>query len=186
VGLIFGVMPALRATDFSLTEAIGSDSRSVTGSGGRLRSLLVVGEVAIAVLLLFGAGLLLRTLIAVEGFDRGYRAESVLSMLVDPLGSKYPTPESLQQFYDQVEAEIRAQPGVKGVAWAGSLPLDFFDSGGFSFEIVGDPPVEDSQRPTTEYQAVSPAYFSTLDLPILAGRAFDRRDTPDGVRVCIV
>ena len=145
----------------------------MTGGGGRLRGLLVIGEVATAVLLLFGAGLLLRTLIAVEGFDRGYRAESVLSMLVDPLGSKYPTPESLQQFFDQVEAEIAAVPGVAGVAWASALPLDFFDEGGFSFEIVGDPPVDDSQRPSTEYQVVSPTYFSTLDLPILAGRAFD-------------
>ena len=186
VGLIFGVMPAWRATDFSLTEAIGSDSRSVTGGGGSLRRLLVIGEVAIAVLLLFGAGLLLRTLIAVENFDRGYRAESVLSMLVDPLGAKYPTPESLQQFYDQVEAEIRALPGVKGVGWASSLPLDFFDEGGFSYEIAGDPSVAESQRPTTEYQVVSPSYFSTLDLPVLEGRGFDERDRRDGVPVCIV
>jgi putative ABC transport system permease protein len=186
VGLLFGVMPAWKATDFSSAEVIGSDSRTVTGRGGRLRGLLVIGEVATAVLLLFGAGLLLRTLIAVEAFDRGYRAESVLSMLVDPLGSKYPTGESLQQFYDQVEAEIAAVPGVTGVAWASALPLDFFDSGGFSFEIVGEPPVDDSERPGTEYQVVSPTYFSTLDLPILAGRAFDRRDTRDGVPVCIV
>jgi putative ABC transport system permease protein len=186
VGLVFGVMPAWKATDFSSAEVLGSDTRTMTGGGGKLRGLLVIGEVATAVLLLFGAGLLLRTLIAVEGFDRGYRAESVLSMLVDPLGSKYPTPESLQQFYDQVEAEIAAVPGVTSVAWASSLPLDFFDSGGFLFEIVGDPPVNDSQRPSTEYQVVSPTYFSTLDLPILGGRAFDRRDTRDGVRVCIV
>ena len=75
---------------------------------------------------------------------------------------------------------------MAGVAWASALPLDFFDSGGLSFEIVGDPPVDDSQRPATEYQVVSPTYFSTLDLPILAGRAFDRRDTRDGVPVCIV
>jgi putative ABC transport system permease protein len=186
VGLLFGVIPAWKATDFSSAEVIGSDSRTVTGGGGRLRGLLVIGEVATAVLLLFGAGLLLRTLVAVEAFDRGYRAESVLSMLVDPLGSKYPTAESLQQFYDQVEAEITAVPGVAGVAWASSVPLDFFDSGGFSFEIIGDPPVDDSQRPATEYQVVSPTYFSTLDLPMLAGRAFDRRETRDGVPVCIV
>jgi putative ABC transport system permease protein len=186
VGLVFGVMPAWKATDFSSAEVLGSDSRTMTGGGGKLRGLLVIGEVATAVLLLFGAGLLLRTLMAVESFDRGYRAESVLSMLVDPLGSKYPTPESLQQFYDQVEAEIAAVPGVAGVGWAISLPLDFFDSGGLSFEIVGDPPVEQSQRPTTEYQVVSPSYFSTLDLPILAGRAFDTHDTRDGVPVCIV
>jgi putative ABC transport system permease protein len=186
VGLLFGVMPAWKATDFSSAEVIGSDSRSTAGGGGRLRGLLVVGEVATAVLLLFGAGLLLRTLIAVEAFDRGFRAESVLSMLVDPLGSKYPTAESLQQFYDRVEAEIQAVPGVASVGWASALPLDFFDSGGFSFEILGDPPVDESQRPGTEYQVVSAAYFPTLDLPILAGRAFDRRDTRDGVPVCIV
>jgi putative ABC transport system permease protein len=148
--------------------------------------MLVAGEVATAVLLLFGAGLLLRTLMAVDGFDRGYRAESVLSMLVDPLGSKYPTDESLQQFLDRVEEEVLAVPGVAAVAWASALPLDFFDDGGLSFEIAGDPPVGESQRPRTEYQVVSPAYFSTLDLPILAGRAFDRRDAKDSLPVCIV
>ena len=186
VGVLFGVTPAWQATSFSSSEVMGADSRTTTGGGGRLRGLLVAGEVATAVLLLFGAGLLLRTLIAVDAFDRGYRAESVLSMLVDPLGSKYPTPASLQQFYDQVEAEIRAVPGVQDVAWTSALPLDFFDYGGFSFEIVGDPPVDENRRPTTEYQVVSPTYFSTLDLPIVAGRGFDARDTRDGVPVCIV
>jgi len=186
VGALFGAMPAWKATDFSSAQIIAANSRSVTGSGGTLRSLLVIGEVATAVLLLFGAGLLLRTLIAVDAFDRGYRAGSVLSMLVDPLGSKYPTAASLQQFYDQVETEITALPGVAGVAWASELPLDFFDSGGFSFEIVGDAPLDDSQRPGTAYQAVSSTYFSTLDLPIVAGRPFDRRDTRDGAKVAIV
>jgi len=185
VGLVFGVMPAWKATEFSSADVIRSGSRATSG-GGRLRGLLVTGEVATAVLLLFGAGLLLRTLIAVEAFDRGYRAESVLSMLVDPLGSKYPTAASLQQFYDQVDAEVSAVPGVASVAWASALPLDFFDEGGRSYEIVGDPPLDDSQRPITEYQVVSPTYFSTLDLPILSGRAFDARDTRDGVPVCIV
>src|SRR5262249_50321425 len=186
VGLIFGLMPAWKATDFSSAEVLGTEGRSIAGGGGKLRGLLVVGEVATAVLLLFGAGLLLRTLVAVETFDRGYRAESVLSMLVDPLGSKYPTPESLQQFYDQVEAEIAAVPGVASVGWAEELPLDFFDAGGLSFEIVGDPPVEESQRPRTEYQIVSPGYFSTLELPILSGRGFDSRDTRDAIHVCII
>src|SRR4029079_9492201 len=178
--------PAWRATDFSSAEVLGSEGRSVTGGGGTLRGLLVMGEVATAVLLLFGAGLLLRTLVAVETFDRGYRAESVLSMLVDPLGSKYPTPDSLQQFFDLVEAEVAAVPGVASVGWAESLPLDFFDAGGLSYEIPGDPPVEESQRPTTEYQIVSPGYFPTLDLPVLAGRGFDQRDTRDGVEVCML
>jgi putative ABC transport system permease protein len=186
VGLLFGITPAWQATSFSSPEAMGSDSRTTTGGGGRLRGLLVMGEVATAVLLLFGAGLLLRTLIAVESFDRGYRAESVLSMLVDPLGSKYPTPQALQQFYDQVDAEIRAVPGVQDAAWTSSLPLDYFDDGGYVYDVVGDPPVEDSRRPRTEYQVVSPTYFSTLDLPVVSGRAFDARDTREGVPVCMV
>ena len=186
VGLLFGVMPALKATAFSTAEAIGSDTRTTTGTSGRLRSLLVVGEVATAVFLLAGAGLLLRTFLAVNAFDRGYRAGSVLSMLVDPLGSKYPTDDALLQFYDQVETEITAVPGVAGVAWASDRPLDFFDAGGVSFEIVGEPPLADRERPSTAYQVVSPTYFSTLDLPLLAGRAFSRSDARDAVAVCIV
>jgi putative ABC transport system permease protein len=185
VGLLFGVMPAWKATEFSSSDVIGSDTRTTTGSGGKLRSLLVMGEVATAVVLLFGAGLLLRTLAAVEGYDRGFRAESVLSMLVDPLGSKYPTDELLQQFYDQVEAEIAAVPGVAAVAWASDRPLDFFDTGGVSYEIAGEPPAG-GDLPVTSYQVVSPSYFPTLDLPIVAGRAFDARDRRDGVPVCIV
>jgi len=186
VGLLFGVAPALKATQFSSAEVMASNSRSVTGGGGRLRALLVMAEVATAVLLLFGGGLLLRTLIAVDSFDRGYRADSVLSMLVDPLGSKYPTDELLQQFFDQVETEVSAVPNVAAVAWASALPLDFFDEGGLTFEVVGDPPLAERERPTTEYQVVSPSYFSALDLPILAGRAFDRHDDAKAVPVCIV
>jgi putative ABC transport system permease protein len=187
VGLLFGVAPAWQATTFSSPVSLASESRTVTG-GGRLRNLLVAGEVTTAVLLLFGAGLLLRTLIAVESYDRGYHAESVLSMMVDPLGSSYPTPERLLQFYDQVEAEVRAVPGVQDVAWTSALPLGSSLYGDFAliYEVVGDPPVPEAQRPSTSLQVVSPSYFSTLDLPIVAGRAFDARDTRTSPPVCIV
>ncbi|HET7697050.1 MAG TPA: ABC transporter permease [Vicinamibacterales bacterium] len=186
VGLLFGVMPAVKATQFSSAGIMASNSRSVTSGGGRLRALLVTAEVATAVLLLFGGGLLLRTLLAVDAYDRGYRAGSVLSMLIDPLGSKYPTPELLQQFYDQVDAEVSAVPNVAAVAWASALPLDFFDDGGLTYEIAGDAPLAERERPTTEYQVVSPSYFAALDLPILAGRGFERQDGPKSVPVCIV
>ena len=131
---------------------MGADTRTTTGGGGQLRHLLVAGEVAMAVLLLFGAGLLLRTLMAVESFDRGYRAESVVTMLVDPLGSSYPTPEKLQQFFDQVEAEVRTVPGVQDAAWSSALPLGDSLYGDFAptYEIVGDPPCPSrSGRPPT-------------------------------------
>jgi putative ABC transport system permease protein len=167
---------------------MGSDSRTTTGGGGRLRSLLVVGEVATAVLLLFGAGLLLRTLMAVESFDRGFRAQSVLTMLVDPLGSTYPTPETLQQFLDQVEAATRALPGVQDVAWSSAVPLgeSIFGEYPQTYSIVGDAPLEESRKPTTNYQIVSPSYFTTLELAIVTGRNFDARDTAKSPRVAIV
>jgi putative ABC transport system permease protein len=186
VGLLFGLAPAWQATEFSSAQALASDSRTATGRGGRIRRLLVAGEVATAVVLLFGAGLLLRTLLAVDNVDRGYRAERVLTMMVDPLGSRYPTPASLVQFFEAVEAEIRALPGVRSVGWASTLPLGPSDAGQIFFEIVGDPPPEESQRPIGDYQIVSPTYFQTLDLPVLAGRAFNERDTRDRVPVCIV
>jgi putative ABC transport system permease protein len=188
VGVVFGIAPAFQATKAAPTEAMGADSRTTTGGGGRLRNLLVVGEVATAVLLLFGAGLLLRTLIAVQSYDRGYRAESVLSMLVDPLGSAYPPPVKQQQFYDQVEAEVRAVPGVADVGWSSGLPLgeSVFGEYPFTYEVVGDAPLEESRKPTTGYQIVSGTYFSALQLPIVAGRAFDARDIMGSPRVLIV
>jgi len=186
VGLLFGLAPAFQATAIPSAQALAVDSRTTTGGGGRLRNLLVAGEVAMAVLLLVGAGLLLRTLLAVQNVDRGYRVESALTMIVDPLGSEYPTPESLLQFYEAVGQEVLALPGVEGTAWATTVPLGESYEGQSFVEIVGDPPVDDSQRPTADYQIVSPSYFPTLDLPIVAGRAFDRRDTREGVPVCIV
>jgi putative ABC transport system permease protein len=189
VGVVFGMVPAFHATSVTPTEAMGADSRTTVGGAGRVRGLLVMSEVATAVLLLIGAGLLLRTLIAVQSFDRGYRAASVLSMLVDPLGSSYPTPERLQQFFDQVEAEVRAVPGVADVAWSSAPPLGeslFGDDYLWSYDIVGDPPVEDARKPTTSFQIVSATYFSTLDLPIVQGRAFDARDTRQSPKVVIV
>lgn len=188
VGIVFGIAPAFQATAMAPAEAMGADSRTTTGSGGRLRSLLVMGEVATAVLLLFGAGLLLRTLMAVQSYDRGYRAESVLSMLVDPLSSAYPPPLKQQQFYDQVEAEVRTVPGVADVGWSSGLPLgeSVFGEYLFNYHVAGDPPLEEGRKPTSGYQVVSATYFSTLELPIVAGRGFDASDVNGSPRVLIV
>jgi putative ABC transport system permease protein len=167
VGVLFGLVPARQATEFSSAHVIASDSRTVTGHGGRIRALLVVGQVATAVVLLFAAGLLLRTLLAVESVDRGYRAENALTMIVDP-GPGYDDDASLLRFYEAVGHEVMALPGVRGVAWATTLPLGRSYQGTFFFEIVGDPPAAESQRPTADYQIVSSSYFTTLDLPVVA------------------
>ena len=172
VGLLFGLAPAWQATEFSSAQVIASDSRTATGRGGRIRGLLVVGEVATAVLLLFGAGLLLRTLLAVENVDRGYRADSVLTMMVDPLGSRYPTHASLLQFFDAVEREVMALPGVRSVAWTSTLPLGPSDAGRVLFRdrrrpAGGREPASDRRLPDREPDVLPDARSSCRGGPEL-------------------
>ncbi|MBB5206873.1 ABC transporter permease [Chiayiivirga flava] len=185
VGVLFGLAPAWQATRLSPAQAIGAETRGTTGRGGRLRGLLVVAEVAVAVVLLFGAGLLLRTLLAVETADRGYRADGALTMLVDPLGDRYPTTDSLLQFFDDIEREISAIHDVREVAWSSSLPLG--EAAGQSFfEVEGAPPIPASERPAADYQVVSASYFSALEVAMRSGRAFDAGDRSGSVPVVIV
>jgi putative ABC transport system permease protein len=192
VGGLFGFTAAYHVTGASLSRALASESRSATGRSGRTRRLIVVGEVAIAVVVLCSAGLLLRTLLVVDGFDPGYTAERERLLAIDfavpalAPGSRYPTREALLQFYDAVEHEVSALPEVRSAAWASTLPLGGSQLGRQSFEIVGETPSRDGRRPQADYQIVSPGYFRTLALPIVSGRAFTERDTGDSIPVCIV
>ncbi len=186
VGILFGLAPAWRATRFSLPSALASDSRTSTGHGGRIRSLLVVAEVATAVLLLFGAGLLLRTLLALERVDRGYRAGGVLSMMVNPLGDEYPTSAALLGFFDNVEREVMTIPGVRSTAWATSVPLEASSPELTFIEIAGQAPPDQSDRPVADLTIVSPGYFATLGISMVTGRSFTDHDTEATGAVCIV
>jgi putative ABC transport system permease protein len=193
VGVLFGLVPAWQATRLSLLQVISSESRASTRRGGRSRHVLVAGEVALAVVLLCGAGLLLRTLLVVNAFDAGYRADgdSVLTLdfsLPAPRpGSPYPTVQSLTQFYDGATRDVQAIPGVRRIGWSTGLPYGTSSElGVLPMEIVGDPPLPQDQRPRADFQAATPGYFETIDLPIIAGRAFTDRDAWDSPRVCLV
>jgi putative ABC transport system permease protein len=188
IGILFGVAPAWQATGTSLVETLTSEGRGSTRRGGRLRALLVVGEVAAAVLLLCGAGLLLRTLVALGSVDAGYRADNVLTM-VPSLDYALPTSmfkseETLRQFFDGVEGEVRNLPGVESAGWGTSLPLMGFSS--TPFEIVGDQSLTSSNRLVADRQLVSPGYLPTLGVPIVAGRGFNALDAAGSPPVAIV
>ena len=186
VGCLFGMAPAWHASRLSAAQSMAADGRTMTGRGGRMRSALVVAEVSTAVILLFAAGLLLRTLLNLEQVDRGYRADSVLTMIIDPLSSRYPTPAANLQFYRAVEGEVASTPGVRSVGWASTLPMGPSYEGTTFFDVVGNPMPLEGDRPTADYQIVSPGYFSTVDLPVVAGRAFSEHDRADTLPVCIV
>jgi putative ABC transport system permease protein len=192
VGVLFGLMPAWQATRTSLLQALSSENRSATRTGGRFRSVLVAGEVAAAVLLLCGAGLLLRTLLVLDRFDTGYRADGDGVLTLDftlpapRSGTIYPDQQSLMRFYDEATRDVSAIPGVRSIGWTTGLPYGTSEVGRSPVEIVGDPPVDRQNPLMTDFQAASPGYFSTIDLPIVAGRAFDARDTTSSTLVCIV
>ncbi|MCB1629507.1 MAG: ABC transporter permease, partial [Xanthomonadales bacterium] len=186
-GLLFGLAPAWQASRSSPVQAIGSDSRSsVATRGGRLRGVLVVGQIAVAVVLLFGAGLLLRTLLALGQVDPGYRAHGVLTMMVDPLGSRYPTAADLQRFYEDVAREVRDTPGIREAAWATTLPLGASSYGDALVRPETASASDPSSRQSVDYQIISERYFDVVEVPLLAGRAFDTRDSADSVPVAIV
>ena len=188
VGVLFGLAPAWQATGLSLVQALTSEGRTATGRGGQFRRVLAAAEVAAAVLVLCGAGLLLRTLLAIDSADQGYRAAGERVLTVDFVlpANRYATADSRRQFYDGVAREVEAAPGVRSAGWASSLPLGGSQLGGQSFEIIGDPPARDGNRSSADFQIVSHTYFRTLDLPIVAGRAFTAEDRADASPVCIV
>ena len=191
VGVVFGVIPAWQATGGALAGVMASESRSTTSASRRFRSLLVSGEVAAAVVLLCGAGLLLQTLLKLVGGDTGYRApsESVLTLdfsVSTGSSSRYPTPEALIQFYDAVGRDTSSLPEVRRVGWASSLPYGTSELGRWQFEIAGDPSIGERDRPAAEFTTADPGYFETLDLPIVSGRGFNERDTLRSLPVCLV
>ena len=191
VGVLFGLIPAWQATGVSLASVMGSETRSSTSRGSRLRKLLVSSEVAAAVLLLCGAGLLVKTLLTLISGDPGYRApgESVLTLDFSVLTGKdtrYPTDEALTLFYDAAARDVRALPEVRHAGWSSSLPYGTNELGRWAFEIAGDPPVAFREQPTADFTVADAGYFQTLDLPVVQGRGFNERDTLRSVPICLV
>jgi putative ABC transport system permease protein len=188
VGVAFGLLPAWQVRGTSPMHAMVADSRSITSGAGIFRSVLAAGQIAAAVLLMCGAGLLLRTMVVLGNSDVGYRAdgENVVTIDFTVPSTRYPSGETLLQFYDGVEREVSAIPGVASVGWSSSLPWGSTELGRWPFEIVGDAPVEAAERPRADYAIASHGYFRAVDLPIVAGREFTDRDTRQTTPVCIV
>jgi putative ABC transport system permease protein len=183
--LLVGMVPAWQATAVPLAEMTSAGGRGSTKGTGGLRAALVVGEVAAAVLLLAGAGLLVRTLVALNEVDPGFRAEHVLTMQLGLPLNRYGSSEKLHAFYQAVERDVAAIPGVASAAFGGNLPLDGSDIGQ-GFTIAGDVSVENSRLLSAHYQIVSGSYFRTLGIDLLRGRTFDAHDGLQAAPVCIV
>jgi putative ABC transport system permease protein len=180
-GLIFGMAPAWQASQVKPVEALKSAGR---GSGAksqvRWRSALTVVEVALSLILLVGAGLLLRSFTTLMGVDLGFQPDHVIAMNVNLPALRYATPQARLQFFQQLDERVRALPGVQADAYANRMPL----RGGWGSGIAldGDP----NLRAEPDFQAVSPGYFRTLGIPLLRGRLLTAQDGDGQMPVAVV
>jgi len=187
-GIIFGLAPALQASRPDLNETLKEGVRGATGSAGhrRMRSLLVVSEIALSLVLLVGAGLLMRSFLKLQAVAPGFNPNNMLTMRVSLEGPNYEKAESRIAFYDQLLDKIKALPGVQSVGARYHIPLVPADNyANLAFAIEGrlsDP----ANRPTAYYNTVSPDLFRTMEIPVSKGRPFNEHDDQKAQRVIII
>lgn len=185
-GLIFGLIPALKSTRLDLCGTLKNAAGSIAGVGGsvRLRKGLVRAQVAISFLLLFGAGLFVRSLQNLKDSDSGYKnIENLISFRLNPTLNGYMLPR-MKQFYQELFETLRARPGVQSVGYARAAVLA---DGAWGDGMLVEAHVNgDGEDTHAQVNFVSPRFFPTMGVSLLAGRDFDGRDTGETRRVCIV
>ena len=181
-GLLFGLVPAVRAAKVDLNSSLKAGGRNAQGEGGfgsarpRLRGLLVVAEVAISLMLLIGAGLLLRSFVRLQSVSPGFEPENVISMRVGPTARQLANREAVLAQYVPMADALRALPGVSSHGAVSSLP--FTSSVGWgSINVEGWTP-EPGQELQVDQRAVTPDYFRTMGIPLMSGRGFTSADMP--------
>ena len=180
-GLLFGLAPAIHMAKTDLVTSLreGGRGNAIGFRHNRLRSFLVVGEVALALVLLSGAGLLMRSFYRLQSMDPGFDPHGLLTFHINLPYAKYKTGESRTAFYTRALERVRAIPGVSAAGATTIFPLagERFIS---YFTQIGKPPVPQGNEPRTSYYASTPGYFSALHIPLKAGRDFNEHD--DGAR----
>ncbi|HEX9544429.1 MAG TPA: ABC transporter permease [Pyrinomonadaceae bacterium] len=187
--LFFGILPALSAWSRHLREGLNEGGRGTTTGRrrNRMRSALVTVEIALALVLLTGAGLMIRTLRNLNHTDTGFVATNLLTMRVPLSVAKYPDDAKALNFYERLLERLRAVAGVQSAAAGSRLPLGFGGSWGKNFSIEGHPLATSlAQVPSVQFVLVSPDYFRTGGITLLKGREFTDQDIEKAQQVAIV
>jgi putative ABC transport system permease protein len=175
-GVLFGLLPALQASRPDLNDALKQSARGSTGGKSRVfRNLFVVAEVSLALVLLIGAGLMIRSFFRLHSVRTGFSSEHVLTMRVQLPSAKYPEAQQRGNFFKQARDRIAALPGVNAVGAINFLPLNGLASS-TSFDIEGRPEPAPGEKPGTEVRVVTPNYFTAMGIPLLKGRVLDEHD----------
>jgi len=184
-GLIFGLAPALHSSSLDLNEVLKEGGRNTSaGVGYRLRSAMVISEIALAVVLLIGAGLMMKSLFRLLQTNVGFKTENLLTMTIVLPATKYTEDSQCIAFNDQLKERVQSLPGVANTGTVNILPLN----GGNTtrFIVEGDPVPPPGQEVEANIRTVNDTYFQTLGVPLLAGRMFDESDKTDGQAVVII
>jgi predicted permease len=185
-GLVFAVLPALPSRA-NLVSALKEGGAAVSGGGShRMRGALVVAQVAVSMVLMVGAGLMLRSLLALQALDPGFDAQRVLTMTLDLNWSRYTTNELILGFHDRLHARLAGQPGVIASASSLTFPLDGHRRINVPFVIEGQPAAEAGAEPLGDLRSATPQYFQALGIPLVTGRFFTPSDGPNAPNVAIV
>jgi putative ABC transport system permease protein len=187
VGLLFGLVPALQSSNSALLGELNERSRGSSASRPRqrFRAALVVSEVALSLMLLIGAGLMIRSFGRLLSQPLGYNPEHLISMGVGLPAKKYPGLAEQARFFEQFLSSVRALPGVQSAALVRGLPLSGQNIG-MSIGIVGASPPRPGEPWDADYAQVSPGYFGTMNIPVLSGRDFNEQDRTNTVPVAVV
>ena len=186
-GILFGLAPALQVTKTNVGEVLKEGGRG--NAGGRrarwLSGTMVVLELALTLVLLVGAGLMVRSFLKLYTIDLGFRPDHLMSMRMQLPDTKYPTPEARRAFYERLAPRLVSLPGAEAVAFTTSVPP--FGSGRRGLEIEGRPPRKpEEQAPQVGVVTISPAFFDTIGVQLRRGRLFGDRDGAPGVETVIV
>jgi putative ABC transport system permease protein len=186
-GLLFGTAPVWQLFKADLNQSLrdGGKGLHVARSGRRALSALVVAETALALTLLVGAGLLIRSFIRLQRVDPGFNPRNVLTAVMALPQAVYPDRNQIAPFYGRLLEGVRTLPGVQSAAAVSSLPLAGFDND-TGFVIEGRPAPQPDQRPVAWISSVSPDYFRTMGMRLIAGREFTEYDNENAARVVII
>ena len=185
-GILFGLAPAMLASGQSSAESLKEGGRSGTGAARqRVRGLLVISEFALSLMLLIGAGLMLRSFVALQAIDPGFRPDHLVTMVLSVGGSQETGPEREPEFYQRALARVRAIPGVTSAGMTNHLPIAG-DIWGFPFWVEGRPLPHPGEEPDGAFRLVLPGYLETMKIPVLLGRAINAGDTTGAPGVVLI
>jgi putative ABC transport system permease protein len=186
-GVVFGLAPALQASKIELNETLKEGGRSAGAATGhrRLRSLLVVSELALSLVLLTGAGLMMQSFMRLQRVNSGINPNNVLTMTVPLPKAKYDEEEKRRAFFQQLLERVRSVPGVESAGAVSNLPLSG-SRWGRSLTVEGRPVLSVGEAPLINHCVITPGYFRSMGIPLLMGRDIEEADNKDTLKVTVI